>query len=83
MKQSDINLACNLNEKIEKMENSLESLTDEKVENDLRINLASYANNYNDRTSWISSGIKDSIRSLIIADLQSQVQFMKKRIENL
>jgi hypothetical protein len=83
MKQSDIKMASKLNDKIETMEKVLESLTAEKVDQDVRINLAAYHNNYNDRTSWLSSGIRDSIRSLIVADLQAQVQFMKKRIENL
>lgn len=83
MKQSDIKLASNLNEKIENMEDILKGLIPEDAEGDVRINLARVGCNYYDRTKWLSSGIKDSIRSLIIADFQAQIQFMKKKIENL
>ena len=87
MKQSDIKIATHLIEQIQKLERDLDGLTNFK-ENisssiDFQIHLARASNNYNNRTSMLSTGIKDAIRSLVVADLQAQVQFMKKKIENL
>ena len=86
MKQSDIKIASELAKKIDEFETYLAHLKNENVDTsavDFRIQLAIHGNNYNIVTKNISTGIKDTIRNLLIVDLESQVQFMKKRIEQL
>ena len=84
MKQSDIKVAVSLQQKIDKLQQNIDTLNDEsKKQLGVKIDLPSGYNNYNDRTSYLSSGIVDTIQKLVVADLESQIQFMKKKITNL
>lgn len=83
MKQSDITIAVNLKNTIEKMENHIRLLTDKDRKQEISIGLPIGQNNYTPRTKMLSTGIVETIELLIIADFESQIQFMKKKIENL
>ena len=85
MKQSDIKIASDLSKKITEFQSYLTHLKRENVSInvDFKIELAVAGNNYRPVSHNISAGIKDTMRSLLIADLETQVEFMTRKIEKL